>query len=180
MAARDRLPAGALPAALILTIAAWPDLALAVSVLPPVQARLVGPYSRFLLHALEAALERAAERLSDERCRSLLSEFSDPAGRPLSAALAGTGLAGGDYLSRLIFLDGSASIPCANPAVLAWTSPGSRAVFLCGMRFAAASSRDRELGSVILIHEGLHTLGLGENPPSSAEISGRIWRRCRG
>jgi hypothetical protein len=29
-----------------------------------------------------------------------------------------------------------------------------------------------------LIHEMLHSLGLGENPPSSGEINGQVMRRC--
>jgi hypothetical protein len=29
-----------------------------------------------------------------------------------------------------------------------------------------------------VIHETLHTLGLGENPPSSAEIDSAVARRC--
>jgi hypothetical protein len=31
----------------------------------------------------------------------------------------------------------------------------------------------------IVIHEALHTLGLGENPPSSAEITARVLASCR-
>jgi hypothetical protein len=179
VALRGRLPAGTVPVALLLAVVCRPDLALAVSILPPVQARLVGPYSRFLLRSLEIALRRAAERLSDERCRSLLGEFSDPSGRRLSDALAGTGQGAGDYLGGLIFRDGAGSQPCLNELVLAWTSPGSRTVYLCGTRFAVAARRDAELVATIVIHEGLHTLGLSENPPSSVEINARIARRCR-
>jgi len=32
---------------------------------------------------------------------------------------------------------------------------------------------------VLVIHEVLHTLGLGENPPSSATITIRVQNRCR-
>jgi hypothetical protein len=31
----------------------------------------------------------------------------------------------------------------------------------------------------MVIHEMLHTLGLGEDPPSSFEITERVRRRCR-
>src|SRR5262245_4989352 len=179
VALRGRLPSGTVPAALLLAMVFRPDLALAVSVLPPVQARLVGPYSRFLLRSLEIALARAAQRLSDERCRSVLADFADPSGRRLSDALVSTGQAPGDYLSGLVFRDGEASRPCLNDAILAWTSPGSRTIYLCGVRFAVAAHRDVELAAAILIHEGFHTLGLSENPPSSVEITARIERRCR-
>jgi hypothetical protein len=29
-----------------------------------------------------------------------------------------------------------------------------------------------------MIHEMMHTMGLGENPPSSIEISTRVLKRC--
>jgi hypothetical protein len=32
---------------------------------------------------------------------------------------------------------------------------------------------------ILVIHEVLHTLGLGDNPPSSAEITERVEARCR-
>jgi len=179
MADRSRLPAAALPAAVLLALIFGPDLALAVAVLPPVQARMVGPYSRFLLRSLEIALQRAAEKLSDERCRTIFGDFTDLAGRPLSLVLSGADRTGESYLSTLAFRDGTFSRPCADGAILAWTSPGSRAITLCGIRFAAAAHRDPDLASVIVIHEELHSLGLGENPPSSAEISARIAGRCR-
>ena len=38
---------------------------------------------------------------------------------------------------------------------------------------------DPTWAEVVVIHEALHTLGLGENPPSSAEISIRVAARCR-
>jgi hypothetical protein len=31
----------------------------------------------------------------------------------------------------------------------------------------------------LIIHEMLHTLGLGENPPSSREITQRVTERCQ-
>jgi hypothetical protein len=33
---------------------------------------------------------------------------------------------------------------------------------------------------LVLIHELLHSLGLGENPPSSAEITRQVTKRCGG
>jgi hypothetical protein len=33
---------------------------------------------------------------------------------------------------------------------------------------------------MIVIHELLHALGLGENPPLSVEITGQVMRRCGG
>jgi hypothetical protein len=179
VADRGRFSAGAFSTAVVVAMIAWPDLAAALTVVAPAQARLVGPYSRLLLRSLEAALARAAERLSDERCRGALAEFSDPAGRPLPTVLAGTGLTQAEYLLRLVFQDGDATQPCAGGAILAWTTPGDRSIRLCATRFAAVARRDPDFAAVILIHEEFHALGLSENPPSSAEISSRIGARCR-
>jgi hypothetical protein len=38
--------------------------------------------------------------------------------------------------------------------------------------------RDPGLSASLIIHESLHTLGLGENPPSSSEITQHVERRC--
>jgi hypothetical protein len=35
------------------------------------------------------------------------------------------------------------------------------------------------LAEAMVIHEMLHTLGLGENPPSTFEITERVRQRCR-
>jgi len=44
-----------------------------------------------------------------------------------------------------------------------------------------ATGRDENpwLSEFMVIHEMLHTLGLGENPPSSFEITEQVMRRCR-
>jgi len=42
-----------------------------------------------------------------------------------------------------------------------------------------AARRDPILADAALIHESLHSLGLGENPPSSLEITSRVISRCR-
>jgi hypothetical protein len=48
-------------------------------------------------------------------------------------------------------------------------------VFVCIAPFAEQRPGIREN---TLIHEMLHSLGLGENPPSSGEINGQVMRRC--
>ena len=35
------------------------------------------------------------------------------------------------------------------------------------------------LAEAMVIHEMLHTLGLGENPPTTFEITDRVLSRCR-
>jgi hypothetical protein len=66
---------------------------------------------------------------------------------------------------------------------LGWT-PGATSTSSCSRTAAtppdaAASWRENRRRLVAsLIHEVLHTLGLGENPPSSAEITERVLRHC--
>jgi hypothetical protein len=45
-------------------------------------------------------------------------------------------------------------------------------------RDTGAAEFDRPLAESAIIHEFLHTLGLGEDPPSSREISSRVMRQC--
>jgi hypothetical protein len=60
-----------------------------------------------------------------------------------------------------------------------FTSPRSQVVRYCGGRFSGRLMR-RGLGflATTIIHEELHSLGLGEDPPSAQEISRRVEARC--
>jgi hypothetical protein len=40
--------------------------------------------------------------------------------------------------------------------------------------------QNRRTTEIIVIHEFLHTLGLGENPPTSQAITQRVAIRCGG
>lgn len=60
---------------------------------------------------------------------------------------------------------------------LAFTTPGSRVVRVCGDELMRPS-RHRDDIVAMVIHETLHTLGLPENPPSSVEITRRVLARC--
>ena len=82
------------------------------------------------------------------------------------------------YLGLVLFYDGRASRPCADRQVLAWTTPGSRAVFICWDQFASHQRANTGDTANIIIHEALHTLGLGENPPDAREITAQILTRC--
>lgn len=76
------------------------------------------------------------------------------------------------------FIEGDAARCRADPLLQAYTVPGSRVVWICGDRFAerfAIAVRD---ASYLVIHEMLHTAGLGENPPSSAEVTAVVARMC--
>jgi hypothetical protein len=127
--------------------------------------------------AVAEAIRGAARRLDDPRCQTLLTRFADAAGRPLRDALDAEGLAASDYLGRMYFYDGTMS--GCRPRWLAYTAPGSHAVFVCGDRFLTAWRQNPAYAECAIIHEALHSLGLGENPPSWEEITARVLESCR-
>jgi hypothetical protein len=105
-----------------------------------------------------------------------LTDFSDPEGRTLRDNLGDEAPAA--FLDRLVVRDGEipkGSGRCRHPAAGAYTVRGSGVIFLCGGNFVRQGPRLQENA---LIHEMLHSLGLGENPPSSKEISRQVERRC--
>jgi len=122
------------------------------------------------------ALANARAQLVGESCRQLFSEFADSSGRPLQESLDARRQQPEEYLATLFFYDGS-GLPGCRSTVAAATSPGSQVVLICGDQFDQQRWPD---GEVTLIHEMLHTLGLGENPPSSSEISRQVRMRCFG
>jgi hypothetical protein len=67
---------------------------------------------------------------------------------------------------------------CRQEETLAIAAVGSRAVYVCPRAIVAWAHRNRAWAEATLIHEALHTLGLGENPPSSVEITERVIQRC--
>lgn len=140
------------------------------------------PYRRLsggeVASSVRAAVEGARERLARQGCGQVLDEFEDAAGRTLRANLDALALTPAEYLDRIFFYDAEGAGHCRTTKVLAMTTPGSRVVVVCGARFVAARRHDRRLTEVVLIHETLHTLGLGENPPRSSEITSRVFARC--
>ncbi len=128
--------------------------------------------------SVRGAVEGARKRLAQEGCARVLEDFADASGRTLRASLDALSLTPSEYIDRLVFYDAEGAGRCGSTGVLAMTTPGSRAVVVCAAPFAAARRRDRRLTEVILIHETLHSLGLGENPPSASEITSRVLARC--
>jgi hypothetical protein len=128
--------------------------------------------------AVERALAGAAHRLESAECRRIFTDFRDGAGIPLQRRLDALGLAAPDYLSFIVFANGVGSRSCHGTDIMAVTAPRSRVVFVCGPSFAAAQARNAERAEMVVLHEALHTLGLGENPPNSLEITRRVAERC--
>jgi predicted Zn-dependent protease with MMP-like domain len=114
-----------------------------------------------------------------EGCRKLLLEFTDRDGRSLQDRLTSLGVDFDQYASLLVLYDGTRFPLCERGAV-AFTAPGSRVVHVCVAQLKQSSVSQPELLTALLIHEILHTLGLGEDPPSSSEITRRVLARCGG
>ncbi len=129
--------------------------------------------------AARQAIEGALLRLERPDCQRVFSDFRDRAGHPLQAALDLMGETPSSYLRGLVFFyDGAAQRRCALGDNLGGTQPGSRVVYVCPLQFSEAFQRDRFLAEAFVIHETLHTLGLGEDPPASLEITQRVMRSC--
>jgi hypothetical protein len=168
-------------------LSAFAPLALAVilgAAGRPVAAERQPDVKRVLLRtgadtvAVVRALGGAQRKLQAAQCAGLLAEFNDHEGRALEDNLAPFEVAPPDYLVQLIIKDGGGDRTggrlCRSGAA-AVTVPGSRVVYICGGSFRDQAAGLREN---TLIHEMLHTLGLRENPPTSAQINARVRQRC--
>jgi len=128
--------------------------------------------------AVERAVQGAARRLREPRCQRVLDDF-EVAGRSLRDALVQWDMAPAAYLRLLPFLDGSRHPLCRKGNVALVTEVGVRRVYVCGRVFSERQLREPGRAESLIIHEVLHTLGLGEDPPSSLEITQRVEARCR-
>jgi hypothetical protein len=129
--------------------------------------------------AVHWALKGAARRLEGAGCQRMLSlpRLRAQDGRLLQARLSELSTDSSGHLAQLSFVDGSDSRLCRQGAIL-FTSPGHRVVRVCGRRFVSEWRGNPRRAQVLLIHELLHTLGLGENPPSSEEITNIVLAHC--
>ena len=129
--------------------------------------------------AVDAALQGALRRIALPRCQQLLTDISDDEGAPLASRLAASGLTAAAYLANLRFVDGEVLQQChADARRVAVTTRGSQVIHICGRRFSDVFQAQSADGEVVILHEFLHSLGLGENPPSSAEITRMVERQC--
>lgn len=128
------------------------------------------------VRTLQDAVRLASSWLAATRCQQVFSDFRDAHGRTLAENLQATGQTGSGYLRWLTFWDGAHERACVWSDAFATTQPGSRVVRLCPVFKKLKADPGR--AAAILIHEELHSLGLGENPPSSIEITARVLARC--
>ena len=144
------------------------------------------PRSPWRLHIRDPYLHESARRILDEaaqwlsfpECEQLLSDFVDRRGQQLKAKVIELGATAVQYLGLIMFEDGTTQADCRRHGILAFTTTGSRVIYLCGRDFVRAAQRAPEEMRAVIIHEMLHSLGLGENPPSSKEITYRVKQRC--
>lgn len=151
----------------------------ATVLLEPAASVLAIPFfvDRNLSGGIRVSLTEAARRLTDERCQGVLADFRDGAGRRLDENLAAIGQSMPGYLGLVLFYDGSRTEACENERVMAWTHPGARAVHVCASFFRWQRAEPGYAANIV-IHEALHTLGLGERPPTPAAITDRVAERC--
>lgn len=124
------------------------------------------------------AVHDARTKLSGASCFRIFSDFRDGVGRTLQEKLDALGQTGPSYLEWLNFYDGIGKSRCESRDILAFTSPGSRVVYVCSPQFREKQLRDPGYTASLIIHEELHSLGLAENPPSSRAITAKVMDRC--
>src|SRR5262249_10229423 len=127
---------------------------------------------------VERAVHGAIRRLSRPRCQQVFEDFTDHTGRGLAVNLAATGKTAALLMAELLFVDADQTIQCrSNEGLAAFTVPGSRVIHVCAKRFGHFAPNTTS-GEIVLIHELLHSLGLGENPPTSSQITEAVLHRC--
>jgi hypothetical protein len=129
--------------------------------------------------AVRYAIAGAARLLADQNCRQIFLDFRDASGRTLQRRLEAVGQDGAGFLGEISFANGTGRAPCVPSSRLAFTSPGSRVVYICATRFELMGRRKPAFASQMIIHELLHALGLGENPPDTHAITAQVAQRCR-
>ena len=95
-----------------------------------------------------------------------------------AAAAAGALVRSATSAEALIVEDGETHTRCDEQGVLAFTVVGSRVIHVCGRAFARAAQRAPQDARATMVHELLHSLGLGENPPSPRYITYRVQQLC--
>jgi hypothetical protein len=128
--------------------------------------------------AVRLAVLGAANRLADGRCQEVLSRFRDASGRTLRTNLEALGQTPSGYLEWVWFYPGSHLQACQSRRVFAVTAPGSHVVFICLPQFRNHQWTAGADAEVVIIHEALHSLGLGEDPPSTEQITYEVQRAC--
>lgn len=127
-----------------------------------------------------AAMDAAADKLASAQCRTVFTNFKNADGKTLQEVLDGYGVSATTYLTSWAqFNNGSNNSLCTSSgsSFPIYTSPGSRSIWVCS-QFVTVQRSTPGYAAVLMIHEELHSLGLRENPPSSAEITNAVQDAC--
>jgi len=163
-------------ATLAVTLAAGPVVVGSDS--PPTgEKALVVGLSPFAESVVRRAIEFAFAKLARSECREVYSDFALEGGHTPQDELDRLGMGPGQLLKTIVFVDGSRHTACEPSRVAMFTKPGSRAIWVCPS-FTELHLRYPGLSASLIIHESLHALGLGEDPPSASEITRAVERRC--
>jgi hypothetical protein len=144
----------------------------------PSDAAAQAPLPLFAAGAVKRALALAVERLGSEECRSLYDDFRDASGVTLGEKLRRGSEEPAQHLRSLRWLNGAEHPLCRDRRVFLVTYVGARVVLVCPSQFGDLAVQRPGQAAGLLLHEQLHTLGLGENPPASEDISRRVFARC--
>ena len=161
-------------------MALWVAVALVVALdQSPREAPRVHMPDSPVQHLVRRAAMGAKIRLERPECQRVLEDFRDAGGRLLVEHLQPSRTAATYLFDRVWFVDGSDTPQCRrDPHVAAFTSPGHQVVRICTARFGRSFEDQTVAAEMIIIHEMLHSLGLGENPPTSQEITEQVRKRC--
>ncbi|HQQ77001.1 MAG TPA: hypothetical protein PLB01_06570 [Thermoanaerobaculia bacterium] len=129
-----------------------------------------------LAQAVTPASSLAAERLGTSACRGIFEELPDFTGRPVARRLEAGERSPSSHFARLTFL-GSTEGPCRYSGTAAWSVAGDTRVRVCARTFGAVAAHDRREAAAVLIHEALHTLGVGEDA-AKEPLTAFVRRRC--
>jgi hypothetical protein len=116
---------------------------------------------------LKKVLDIVDERLDDPKCKALFDHWKVERGDP----------------RRVRYVNGSNQPICRGSQVVAATMKGEPRTYLCFPQFDRVMVQDPSLAAVYLIHEYLHSQGLGESPrdagaPTAREITLSVVERC--
>ena len=142
------------------------------------EPEFVGKVDPFLRAAIAKAFTLALEKLGRESCLEIFSEFHGRDGLPLTSQLEALDRTATAQLALIRFADGAHDRTCSESAVFAFTHPRTATVYVCGQRFGTLAHTHPALAAALILHEELHSLGLGENPPESREITSSVMQRC--
>ena len=123
------------------------------------------------------ALDLAVAALALPGCSQVYADFELPSGGTPQDKLDRKGMGPEEFLETLVFIDGSREPVCRTGRAVLATHPGTGLVLVCPS-FAAFQIGNPRMSASLIIHESLHALGLGEDPPTSSEITARVERRC--